>query len=164
VEALRKIGLNFFYLQCPPIQCRISKVGFAWISNVKVWWFEPDWHVPSHLSTPTLLYSTQETKQAMYPPIPLSNHAWKERVLEIAANVLVIPSTRARPSAVDYTTVLATSVGADAAANPAMQESPNKRQKVENVAGTCSYVPESPEAYQLFRGPRQSSGDGGGGS
>lgn len=105
-------------------------------------------------------YLTQETKQAMYPS-PL-NRAWKERVLEIAANVLVIPSTRARPSTVDSTTVvLATSVGADVVANPDVQESPNKRQRVENVTATCSYYwPESPEAYQLFR-PRQSSGDGG---
>jgi hypothetical protein len=106
-------------------------------------------------------YLTQETKQAIYPS-PL-NRAWKERVLEIAANVLVIPSTRARPSTVDSTTVLATSVGADADADADVQESPNKRQRVENVAGTCSYWPESPEAYQLFK-PRRSSGDGGGGS
>ncbi len=39
-------------------------------------------------------YLTQETKQATYP-CPL-NRVWKESVLEIAANALVIPLTRAR--------------------------------------------------------------------
>jgi hypothetical protein len=41
-------------------------------------------------------FLTQETKQATYPS-PL-NQAWKKRVLDIAENVLIIPSTRARPS------------------------------------------------------------------
>ena len=42
-------------------------------------------------------YLTQATQQATYPS-PL-NRSWKERVLEISANnVLIIPSTRARPS------------------------------------------------------------------
>ena len=37
-------------------------------------------------------------------------------------------------------------------------ESPNKRQRVDNAAGSsCLYWPESPEAYQLFR-PREYSG------
>ena len=38
-------------------------------------------------------YFTQETRQISYPS-PL-NRAWKERVLEAAANVFAIPSTRA---------------------------------------------------------------------
>ena len=94
-------------------------------------------------------FLTQETKQATYPS-PL-NQAWKKRVLDIAANVLVIPSTRARPSTVDITTVLATSIDSDDSADDNARQSPNKRQRVENDAGVCSYWPESPEAYQLFR-------------
>jgi hypothetical protein len=36
-------------------------------------------------------YFTDETRQAIYPST--SNQAWKERVLEVATNVLAIPST-----------------------------------------------------------------------
>ena len=39
---------------------------------------------------------TEESIQVPYPS-PL-NRKWKEQVLELAANVLVIPTTRARPS------------------------------------------------------------------
>ncbi len=41
-------------------------------------------------------YFTDQERQVEYPR-PL-NGAWKERVLEVAANVLAIPSTRARPA------------------------------------------------------------------
>jgi hypothetical protein len=51
-------------------------------------------------------YLIQAMTQVMYPS-PL-NRAWKERVLKIAANVLVIPSTRARPRTGDSTIELAT--------------------------------------------------------
>ena len=100
-------------------------------------------------------YLTQETKQAIYP-FPL-NQVWKERVLEIAANALVIPSTRARPQAtVDSTaTVLATSVDFETDADGDEQESNNKRQRLDSASGLCSYWPASPEAYQLFT-PRDS--------
>jgi hypothetical protein len=41
-------------------------------------------------------YLTKEKKQVIYPS-PL-DRAWKEKVLKFATNVLVIPSTRARPA------------------------------------------------------------------
>ncbi|KAI2489380.1 hypothetical protein MHU86_25204 [Fragilaria crotonensis] len=41
-------------------------------------------------------FFTEESKQIRYP-FPLNN-AWKERVMDAAANVLAIPSTRSRPS------------------------------------------------------------------
>jgi hypothetical protein len=53
-------------------------------------------------------YLTQENMQAMYPS-PL-NRAWKDRVLDSAANVLSIPCTRARPHNVDTVTILRSSV------------------------------------------------------
>ena len=40
-------------------------------------------------------YFTKESRQASYP-FPL-NSAWKDKIIEAAANVLAIPSTRARP-------------------------------------------------------------------
>ena len=43
-------------------------------------------------------YFTEEKRQVSYPS-PL-NRAWKDRVLEAAANVLSIPSTGARPAAI----------------------------------------------------------------
>ena len=96
----------------------------------------------------------------MYPR-PL-NRAWKERVLESAANVLIIPSTRARPSTVENTPVhtKTTDVSdSNADSNDNEKESPNKRQRIDSVAGTCSNWPASPEAYQLFR-PRGNNGGG----
>ena len=103
-------------------------------------------------------YLTQEMKQATYP-CPL-NRVWKERVLEIAANALVIPSTRARPHTVDYTSLLSRRVGVETNANEDEQESNNKRQRLDSASGSCSYWPASPEAYQLFR-PRDSIDTGG---
>jgi hypothetical protein len=94
-------------------------------------------------------------------PRPL-NRAWKERVLESAANVLIIPSTRARPSTVENTPVhtKTTDVSdSNADSNDNEKESPNKRQRIDSVAGTCSNWPASPEAYQLFR-PRGNNGGG----
>ena len=40
-------------------------------------------------------FLTQPSRQVSYPS-PLDN-SWRERVLEVAANILVIPSTRTRP-------------------------------------------------------------------
>jgi hypothetical protein len=98
-------------------------------------------------------YLTQELQQVLYPS-PL-NGAWKERVLERAANSLTIPSTRARPAIVNSTTVFGTSVRVDGDANEDQEEFQRKRQRLETVASSCSYWPASPEAYQLFssRGP-----------
>jgi hypothetical protein len=83
----------------------------------------------------------------------------EEKVLEIAANALAIPSTRARPSTVDPTTVLCESVSGEDNADASEQESPNKRQRVNAVAAcnpaACSYWPKSPEAYQLFKPRRE---------
>jgi hypothetical protein len=99
-------------------------------------------------------YFTQELKQVKYPS-PL-NGAWKERVLERAANALTIPSTRARPATVvDSTTAFGINVRVDGNANEDEEEFQRKRQRLETVASSCSYWPASPEAYQLFssRGP-----------
>ena len=102
-------------------------------------------------------FVTKETRQVMYPS-PL-NQSWKKKVLEIAANALAIPSTRARPSTVDPTTVLHESVSGEDDADASEQESPNKRQRVNAAAAcnptACSYWPESPEAYQLFKPRRE---------
>jgi hypothetical protein len=54
-------------------------------------------------------------KQAMYPS--LLNRAWKDRVLELASNVLIIPLTRAQPATANLISVMETSVNADADAN-----------------------------------------------
>jgi hypothetical protein len=98
-------------------------------------------------------YLTKETKQAPYPCT--LNQVWKERVLEIAANAHVIPSTRARPHTLKKTRVLAISVGLETDANEDEQASNNKRQRLDIAYGFCSYWPASPEAYQLFA-PRDS--------
>ena len=103
-------------------------------------------------------YLTQEMKQAMYPS-PL-NMAWKDRVLEIASNALICPSTKAQPAATaDLTTVLATSVNGYADANQDEDEVQKKRQRLESAASSCSYWPASPEAYQPFRRGQASSRD-----
>ena len=51
----------------------------------------------------------------MYPS--LLNRAWKDRVLELASNALIIPSTRAQPATANLISVMVTSVNADADAN-----------------------------------------------
>jgi hypothetical protein len=56
----------------------------------------------------------------MYPS-PLKG-AWKERVLERAANALTTPSTRAQPATVNSTTVFGTSVRVDGDANDNEEE------------------------------------------
>ena len=104
-------------------------------------------------------YFTEETRQVAYPS-PL-NGTWKERVLQNAANVLVIPSTRGRPSTVKNAPVMPTTTVVHLPGTDENDtESPNKRQRIEdNVAGlSCLYWPESPEAYQLFRPRDYSSG------
>jgi hypothetical protein len=62
-------------------------------------------------------------------------------------------------STVDPTTVLRKSVSGEDNADASEQESPNKRQRVNAAAAcnptACSYWPESPEAYQLFKPRRE---------
>jgi hypothetical protein len=53
-------------------------------------------------------------------------------------------------------TVLSRSVSVETDADEDEQESNNKRQRLDNTSGLCSYWPASPEAYQLFR-PRDST-------
>jgi hypothetical protein len=94
-------------------------------------------------------------------PSPL-NSAWKGKVLEKAANVLIIPSTRARPSTIGNTSLLPMTTVGDADADKNENQLPNKRQRVDIIAATaCSYWPESPEAYQLFTPRRGYSVAGG---
>ncbi|KAI2493758.1 hypothetical protein MHU86_20763 [Fragilaria crotonensis] len=113
-------------------------------------------------------YLTQESKQATCPS-PL-NQAWKERVMEIAANVLVIPSTRARPCTGNLIPVLATTAtdGDNVNANEdEEQPSPSKRHRAHAPASVgdgssttrTSYWPFSLEAFRLFRPSSRSGGD-----
>ena len=93
-------------------------------------------------------------------PHPL-NVTWKERVLQYAANVLVNPSTRGRPSTVENEPVLPITRVGHPGTNENENASPLKRQRVDSVVDlSCLYGPESPEAYQLFR-PREYCGGGG---
>jgi hypothetical protein len=91
--------------------------------------------------------------------MPLNN-AWKEKVVEAASNVLLIPSTRARPAATSvpccstdnnvsntsYEPEIDSSVEPDSAT---LEESPSKRQRLLETSAYC--WPKSPEAYYLFR-------------
>jgi hypothetical protein len=96
----------------------------------------------------------------MYPS-PL-NREWEEMVMGYAANVLVIPSTRARPGSGGPAPVLPTPVGGGSErtdANEGEGESPSKRHRAADTAstgsiGSSSYWPSSPEAYHLFRPSR----------
>jgi hypothetical protein len=105
-------------------------------------------------------YLTNETRQVSYP-YPL-NKAWKERVLAVASNALVIPLKRARPGTLATHDVVLNTItestndddGADASdEQPSPQKRPRLEQTQEDVA-SISYWPDSPEARQLFR-PRR---------
>ena len=79
-------------------------------------------------------YLTQVNKQVTYPS-PL-DRGWKEKVLEYAANVLVIPSTRARPAparaSVEDTTTAENTNGDPAGQSIEDQApSPSKRQRTD---------------------------------
>ena len=118
-------------------------------------------------------YFTDQDRQVAYPR-PL-NSAWKERVLEVAANVFAIPSTRARPALLESTTNflensdIGLSDGSISVININGEEhqSPNKRQMINDGASLqaqpFAYWPNSPDANQLFQ-PRKnvSSRDSGG--
>ena len=110
-------------------------------------------------------YFTEEGKQAVYP-VPL-NRAWKEKVMEYASSVLVIPSTRARPGGsfdpAPAVIAAATVRGSNADSNEDHegQPSPSKRHRTNTTtisSHSRSYWPCSPEAYHLFR--PTSIGDG----
>ena len=97
-------------------------------------------------------YLTQETRQAVYPS-PL-NRAWRDRVVEVAANVLTIPCTRAtRPNltttqeATDNTDNTSTDT---VECHPSSQKRP-RLQQMEEDSTEISYWPDSPEARQLFQ-------------
>ena len=103
-------------------------------------------------------YFTEEGKQAVYP-VPL-NRAWKEKVMEYASSVLVIPSTRARPGGsfdpAPAVIAAATVRGSNADSNEDHegQPSPSKRHRTNTTtisSHSRSYWPCSPEAYHLFR-------------
>ena len=111
---------------------------------------------------------TEESNQDTYPNS--LDRAWKERVLAVAANVLAIPSTRARPA-------LSPSVECDnnedvtgAVGDPDEGGSPSKRQRIAQDRCTTistsvttqqehhqsgriswSYWHDSPEARQVFK-------------
>ena len=92
-------------------------------------------------------YYAHKTRQVAYP-VPLTN-AWKEKVLEVAANVLVIPSTRARPEVtasppISGATTTADNVGmtldepevdsVDPDSSDTLEESPCKRQRLHEMS------------------------------
>ena len=91
-------------------------------------------------------YFTEKQRQVAYPA-PLNN-IWKDRVLQAAVNVLVIPSTRARPA------ISSTNLQHDDSIISEGDESPNKRRRIEEstqLQSLLSYWPDSPEARQVFR-------------
>jgi hypothetical protein len=57
--------------------------------------FESEWCFLRQLPAPSLLLFDTRNKAAH--PYPHNRGAWNERVLKIRANMLSIPSTRARP-------------------------------------------------------------------
>jgi hypothetical protein len=91
-------------------------------------------------------YFTEKQRQVEYPT-PLNN-TWKDRVLQAAVNVLVIPSTRARPA-------INSAIFHDDSNFTEGDESPNKRPRIEEStpqqSSILSYWPDSPEARQVFR-------------
>jgi hypothetical protein len=109
-------------------------------------------------NTNIFYFFRKEMSQVMYPS-PL-NRAWKEMVMGYAANVLVIPSTRARPGTDNSTLVLPMPVGGGSErtdANEGEGESPSKHHRAADNAstgfiGSTSYWLCSPEAHHcLFR-------------
>ena len=99
---------------------------------------------------------TQETKVAVYP-IPLKK-AWRDRVLEHAANVLVVPSStrgaRLNLQEVEVTTCTNMDAGR-------VEDSPPRKhprfEEIEEKFAEMSYWPDSPEASRLFQPSLSSS-------
>ena len=125
-------------------------------------------------------YFMDQGKQVEYPRP--RNGAWKDRVIEAAANVLMISSTSARPDLllVSTTSFLesrnsASPDGIINSRNEEEQSPTSKRQRIDKAEGShqqqtgIANWPDSPEAIQLFR-PRQnitrpiSTGNDNGGS
>ena len=113
-------------------------------------------------------YLTQEKKQVTYPS-PL-DRGWKEKVLEYAATVHIIPSTRARPAAAACASVEDMTTAENTNGDPAGQTiedqqgpSPSKRQRTDapldssTRSNTTTYW-ASPEAHALFRPRRRNGG------
>ncbi len=103
-------------------------------------------------------YFDEDSRQVGYP-FPLNSAASKEKVMEGASNVLVIPSTRShRAAPITITTAVDTG---DTEEQNVEEESPRKRPRVgeDHIARVAdlasglggSYWPCSPEAYQLFK-------------
>ncbi|KAI2488670.1 hypothetical protein MHU86_6071 [Fragilaria crotonensis] len=109
-------------------------------------------------------YFTEKSRQIRYP-CPL-NSAWNEKVMEAAANVLVIPSTRSRPA---LDTMITTPVNTEATTGgrigDIVEQSPSKRARIGDTgaaavmiaadASSSSYWPCSPEAYRVFKPPKK---------
>ena len=95
-------------------------------------------------------YFTQESNQVRYP-VPL-NGAWKDKVMAAASNVLVIPSTRARPALTRVDIQVADTNTAVTTRTEDGTPSPQKRPRIE-MSEFCamSYWPDSPEARQVFQ-------------
>jgi hypothetical protein len=100
----------------------------------------------------------QTMRQVAYP-MPLNN-AWKEKVVEAAANVLMIPSTRARPAAAavpicsptDNVSITRYEPEIDSSVEPdsaILKELPSKRQRLLEILSY--WWPKSAEAYYMFR-------------
>ena len=106
-------------------------------------------------------FFTEESRQTCYP-CPLNN-AWKDKVMEAASNVLVLvisTSTRSSTSALDMMPT-AVDTGDTGEQEDVDEESPSKQQRVDGcdvgpLFQSCSYWPDSPEAYHLFK-PRSES-------
>jgi hypothetical protein len=103
-------------------------------------------------------YFAEEIRQFWYP-LHLNN-AWKEKVMEAASNVLVIPNTRSHRAA-SITVTTAVDIG-DTEEQDVEEESPKKHPRVgeDHIVGVAdltsgrqggSYWPCSPEAYQPFK-------------
>jgi hypothetical protein len=106
-------------------------------------------------------FFTEESRQIRYP-FPLNN-AWKDRVMDVAANV--IPRTRSRPTTTDNNIMMASAVNTEGTGGnkeSIEESSPNKQRRIvdnlEIVEASCttrSYWPCSPEAYQVLRPKKQ---------
>ncbi len=85
--------------------------------------------------------------------------------MDVAANVLVIPRTRLRPTTTNDNVMMASAVdteGTGGNEESIKESSPNKRPRIvdnleiaEASCTTRSYWPCSPEAYQVFRPKKQ---------
>ena len=108
----------------------------------------------------TFFYNFAEESRQVWYPFPL-NSAWKEKVMEAAANVLVIPSTTTRSQRAAPITMMTAVDTGDTEEHNVEEESPRKRPGVgeHHIAGVANstsgldglYWPCSPEAYQLFK-------------